>query len=317
MISILIPVYNRNVVPLVTALQRQGIESGVPFDILVADDASDDSAACAGNALLDRLPHVRYHVFRENRGVQRIRKDMAVMALYPDLLLIDSDAMVTSDRFFACYAAVADGRTVVFGGFAYEGARHPSPGVSGQAFTAAERRGNLRWWYGVHREVFSAERLNRRPYAFLATFNLLIPRPVFLGVEGLEGLKGYGHEDTLLGMQLEHGGVPLLHIDNPLLHTGFRSNEAFLEETGAGVFNLYMLYRNFHPLPLLYKRSKLVRTFGWLKRAGLLRIYGNWFSRNERRLRRNLLSRRPSLLMMDLFKLGKFIECHLSREAKD
>jgi glycosyltransferase involved in cell wall biosynthesis len=334
MISILIPVYNRNVIPLVTDLQRQGIESGIPFDILVADDASDQEAIKAGNASLDLLPYVRCHTFSQNIGVRSLRQEMAAMATYPNLLLIDSDAVVEDERYLLRYMQLADGKTVVFGGIVYP---------------EEPRRDNLRWWYGINRECAPADKSNRRPGGFLTTFNLLIPRDIFMKAsaemsgeweametsgewEAMETsgeweasapppgaigqLSGYGHEDTLLGMQLERDGVRVLHINNPLLHTGLPDNETFLRQTESGVSNLLVLYRSFEPLSLLRKRSRLIRLFEWLRRLGLLRIYSVWFSRNESGIRRQLLSSTPSLRKMDVYKLGKLVRLYLQTDAE-
>ena len=301
MISILIPVYNRNVTALVTDLQRQAIESGVPFEILVADDASDQVPVKAANAVLGQMAHVGYYSFTQNIGVRRLREEMAARATHPHLLLIDADAAVPDGRYFARYAALAEGKTVVFGGIVYP---HES------------RRDNLRWWYGIHRECAPADRFNRRPGGFLTTFNLLIPRDVFLGAAsgGLSAsgeLSGYGHEDTLLGMQLERDGVPVLHINNPLLHTGLSDNETFLRQTESAVSNLLALYRSFEPLALLRKRSRLIRIFEWLRRLGLLRVYAAWFSANESTIRQQLLSSAPSLRKMDAYKLGRLVRQYL------
>lgn len=304
MISILVPVYNRNVTALVTDLQRQGIESGVPFEILVADDASDQTPVKDANGVLGQLARVGYYSLAQNIGVRRLREEMAARAIHPNLLLIDADAAVPDGQYFARYAALADGKTVVFGGIVYP---------------AEFRRDNLRWWYGVHRECAPADKFNRRPGGFLTTFNLLIPRAVFAAASATSAsaadsglLSGYGHEDTLLGMQLERDGVPVLHINNPLLHTGLSDNETFLRQTESAVSNLLALYRSFEPLPLLRKRSRLIRMFEWLRRLGLLRVYAAWFSANESALRQQLLSAEPSLRAMDAYKLGKLVQQYLT-----
>jgi glycosyltransferase involved in cell wall biosynthesis len=315
MISILIPVYNRDVTALVADLQRQGIESGVPFDILVADDASDQAPVKAANAVLGQMAHVGYYSLAQNTGVRRLREEMAARATHPNLLLIDADAAVPDGRYFARYAELADGKTVVFGGIVYPD---------------EPRRDNLRWWYGIHRECEPADKFNHRPGGFLTTFNLLIPRNVFAGagtpsasaVGAASGepsaspsasarLSGYGHEDTLLGMQLERDGVPVLHINNPLLHTGLSDNGTFLRQTESAVSNLLALYRSFEPLSLLRSRSRLIRMFEWLRRLGLLRVYAAWFSANENAIRQQLLSSTPSLRKMDAYKLGKLVQQYL------
>lgn len=294
MISILIPVYNRDVTSLVTDLHVQATASGIAFELLVADDASENERSAAANARLEGLPGVRYFFFPQNRGAGTTRQALAAQARYSNLLLIDSDARIVGNSYFARFTAYADGKTAVFGGIAY---------------APESRRENLRWWYGVNRECVPADEKGNRPNGFLTTFNLLLPKDVFLREAGQ--LSGYGHEDTLLGMQLERDGVRVAHINNPLLHTGLPDNETFLLQTDSAVRNLLTLYRSFEPLSLLRKRSRLIRLLDRLRSLGLLRVYAAWFALSERRLRKRLLSGRPSLRDMDLYKLGKLVAYYL------
>src|SRR5690606_29991654 len=57
-----------------------------------------------------------------------------------------------------------------------------------------------------------------------------------------ESINGYGHEDTLFGLQLQDSGVKIQHIDNPAIHAGIDEDEAFLAKTNAALETLAELY---------------------------------------------------------------------------
>ena len=52
----------------------------------------------------------------------------------------------------------------------------------------------------------------------LSHFNLLAPKDIFQKIAFNEKLNGYGHEDTLFGVELKKEGVTMAHIDNPIIH---------------------------------------------------------------------------------------------------
>ena len=60
-LSILIPVYNYNCVALVKALQQQAENCNIDYEILVADDGSDNAAIVCLNREINAIPHSFYH----------------------------------------------------------------------------------------------------------------------------------------------------------------------------------------------------------------------------------------------------------------
>jgi hypothetical protein len=80
---------------------------------------------------------------------------------------------------------------VVYGGRNYE-AKPPK-----------EKELFFRWWYGVNRETISVAEREVAPYHAFMTNNFLIPKQLFLSIKLDEKLKGYGHEDTLFGIELK------------------------------------------------------------------------------------------------------------------
>ena len=72
MLSILIPVYNWDVVGLVTALHGQCLRSGVDFEIRCYEDGS--TVACRDrNGELQSYDRVVYRVYKKNAGRAAIR----------------------------------------------------------------------------------------------------------------------------------------------------------------------------------------------------------------------------------------------------
>ena len=60
MLSVLIPIFNLNVNPLVTELDRQLAQAGIPYEIILADDCSTDLDIREKNAGLSQLDKVQY-----------------------------------------------------------------------------------------------------------------------------------------------------------------------------------------------------------------------------------------------------------------
>src|SRR4030042_2590249 len=87
MLSILIPVYNFNVVRLVGEVHHQALNSGAKFEIIVVDDGSDIHYK-EQNRIISKLQDIRYEELSENIGRSRIRNKLAGMAAFPCLLFL-------------------------------------------------------------------------------------------------------------------------------------------------------------------------------------------------------------------------------------
>ena len=145
MLSILLPVYNCHCRALVTELQRQCVESGTEFEIIVADDGSlsssdsvlspPDSIAtspllpCPSAAVRSRatrhslveenraianLPHVSYIIREKNVGRSAIRNFLVSQAKGDRLLFIDGDLSLNNPSFIRNYLQT-EGDVVVGG----------------------------------------------------------------------------------------------------------------------------------------------------------------------------------------------------------
>ena len=160
----------------------------------------------------------------------------------------------------------------------------------------------LRYKYEIKADLKrGADVRNLNPYEQLSTFSLLINKGVFLTIRFDEQCREYGYEDTLLGIELQNRGISLLHIDNPLVHIGIESNEVFLNKTENALRTLKRIQ------PMMNSHSKLLRTVQRLKQWHLLGVVKCLYAVFKRLLRRNLLSRHPSLKAFAFYKLGFFL----------
>jgi GT2 family glycosyltransferase len=296
MLSILIPVYNFNIVELAREIHRQAVCSGIAFEILFADDGSCLSCK-EENRFVDEWKDVRYEELATNIGRARIRNKLAGMARFPWLLFLDCDSLIVRPDYIVSYLARCEKEAVICGGRTYADRKPEDP----------ERY--LRWHYGRTREQKSAVDRNRRPWNSFMTNNFAIARSVFDRVTFDESITQYGHEDTFFGFELQRKGIPVIHIDNPLVHTGLETNAEFLKKTQEGITNLTMLMHQ----KTAYRKEmvsgiKLLMHFSWLKCFHLLALFQWLYAGLKKRIRVNLMSRHPSLLLFDIYKLGLMAE---------
>lgn len=295
MLSVLIPIYNHDVNPLVTALDRQLAQAGIPYEIILADDCSDNLDIKEKNSHLTQLDKVQHIQNQENMGRAKIRNLLAKKAQYPYLLFIDCDAMVENPDYINKYMdAIEKMRPqqafVINGGIAY---RNEKP--DNQYF--------LRWYYGKRREEESAEQRNKRPYHHFTPFNVIISKSVFEEIQFDENLTTYGHEDTLFGYQLQQKQIPYLHIDNPLYHEGLDTNEEYLKKIRLSIDNLIYISENQNINHSFLKENRLLKTYQQCKKMGLAKLVGRHFERNAEKMQQHL-SQKPSMSLIDLYKLS-------------
>ncbi len=295
MLSILIPTYNRLCVELVADLQRQAERLGCPYEILVADDASEESFR-RGNRRINSIPGCRYIELRENVGRSRVRNVLGRLARYDHLVFMDCDASVVSGEFLSRYMAVRDEAEVVYGGLAHP-ERLPSPEVS------------LAYFYEKHAEPrFTAEKRALHPYKVFRAFNFMIRRGTFLEHPFDETVTHYGHEDTLFGLALKKEGIKILHIDNPLMNCGLDTNSGVLSKTEESLRTLYAHSEK------LRDCSEILRLCGWLRGMHLLRAVSRLYRLCRPMMRRNLLGKRPSLRCFAFYKIGYY--CTLAEKGR-
>ncbi len=285
-LSVLIPVFNRAVAPLVAALLAQQADWPGTVEIVLLDDGSAAERRVQ-NQPLAQLPGVAYAELPHNVGRTAVRNALAAKAQYEWLLLLDNDSLLPDHRFLARYAAAAGTAEVLIGGTAYAAAPPADPALL------------LRWRYGRAREMRPAAARQTAPYAQLTINNALLRADILRRFPLDERLTGYGHEDTLFGQQLAAAAVPLRHLDNPVLHDGLEPAAVFLDKSRQAVQNLaYVLQQDG-----LGTDSRLVQTALRLKKTGAAGAARRVLAATEPALRRNLLGANPALRALDLLKL--------------
>ena len=295
MLSVLIPIFNHDVNSLVTALDQQLAQADINYEIILADDCSDNSEYRERNASLAQLGRVQYIQNQENMGRAKIRNLLAKKAQYPYLLFIDCDAMVGNQDYIKKYLdALAKMRPhpafVINGGIAY---RNEKP----------DNQHLLRWYYGKRREEESAEQRNKRPYHHFTPFNVIISKSVFEEIKFDENLTTYGHEDTLFGYQLQQKQIPYLHIDNPLYHEGLDTNEEYLKKIRLSIDNLIYISENQNINHSFLKENRLLKTYQQCKKMGLAKLVGRHYERKAEKMQEHL-SQKPRMSLIDLYKLS-------------
>ena len=287
-LSILIPTFNDLCVNLVEGLRLQAEETGITYEILVADDGSTDEDVVRQNNAISQWPYCQYLRHTNNIGRAAIRNLLVRTAQHEWLLFIDSDMTFFRPNFLARYL-LADDVDVIDGGVVIGG-------------DAEALRGNLRYRYEKSAEhEHTVEKRQQNPYRDFHTANFLIRRELMLSHPFDERFRHYGYEDVIFGKQLRAAHIAITHIDNPMGFCTFESNPDFVSKTEEGLHTL-LLFRNelrgysrlltlvdsIH-IPLILS---LIRLFHWL--------FGSL-------IRRNLCGPHPSLQLFKLYKFGYYL----------
>lgn len=296
MLSICIPVYQFLIEDLVTSLKEQAQKISDEIEILVVDDCSDSSFQEQNRLVCEKF-NIIYEELPINFGRSKIRNYFLRKATHDFLLFIDCDMKTVNNQFLANYIQTIEKENkqlVVCGGLAYE-EKKPSDQYL------------LRWKYGHFREVRSvSERLKNPNHSFMSS-NFLISKSLLTALKFDESLTQYGHEDTLLGIELSNQGIEIQHIDNTLYHLGIETNEIFLEKTVKGIENLHQLSIRFSDNSSFIQNIELLKYYQLIQKYNLTFLVKIGFSLIEKTLYRNLTKGSNNLRFFDMYKLGKII----------
>lgn len=292
MLTVLIPTYNYTCYQLVADLQRQLEASGESYEVIVAEDGSRDQVSMIANWKINDLPGCRVLRRRENAGRAAIRNFLGKEAKGDWLLFMDSDARVIKDDFIERYVEsinTCGDADVIVGGLVHTDTI-PSPKVS------------LRYRYEKDADKHrSAAERQQAPFMHFTTFNVCVRRSIVEAVPFDEDCKEYGYEDSLFGIELEKYGARMLHIDNPLEHLGLESNDIYLAKVETALRTLKGLGDKMVPY------SHVGQAVGTLERYCIKGVFRCCFALVKPLLRHNLLSSRPNLTALKIYKLGYFV----------
>ncbi|WP_396185851.1 glycosyltransferase family 2 protein [Flavobacterium sp.] len=289
MLSILIPIFNYNTYPLVNELHKYCLESKIHFEILCQDDASNEFLD--ENQKINTLENCNFSGNNLNLGRGTNINLLAEKAKFEWLLIMDCDTFPTQNDFIQNYILkINEAEKVVFGGIEYKKEKPANDQL-------------LRWFYGIARESLSVEKRNTNPNGNALTSNILIKKNVFLSNKFDESITKYGYEDLVFLSDLKKKGIVVKHIDNPTYHLGLETSKQFLKKTKTALENLKKLTAT---TSLNSSESKILKTYVLLEKMHLTDLISFLFKKNEPNMVGNLLSKKPSLLLFDLYKLGYF-----------
>lgn len=290
MLSILIPIFNWDVRALVSALQQQATNTGIAFEIRCLDDCSQQRYQLL-NREIAQWSSVVYEELPQNVGRAAIRNHLGQAAQFPFLLFMDCDSGIIRSDYLATYIRQLDPQAVLVGGTAYS--QIPPQDASQY----------LRWLYGTKRESRSVQTRQQHPWGNFTTHHFIIPKSVFLEHPFSTAIKAYGHEDTLFGQSLQEAGVRVVHLNNPLEHLGLDAAPVFLDKVNQSVQTLLDLEHNG-----IRVSTRLTTSIRVLEQWHVASLFSVILSSLNRLFIQNLLSPNPKLWILDLYKLGRYLQ---------
>ena len=286
MISILIPCYDFNALPLVKRLEKEALTLSIAYEIICIDDGSF-SPLNENNQQINALTNCLFIESKKNVGRIANRKLLSDKAQYNWLLFIDVDTMPKNEKFLETYLSHINKKDAVFGGFFY----------NKESFS---NDNSLRFTFGKKREQVTSKKRMRNPYKYIISSNYMINKSIFNQIEVPEDINGYGL-DYFFGAQLKTNNVHITHIDNEVTHHDLDDNNEFLEKTRSALDNLkYMNNNNYikkHDISIL-------KAYNFLKILLLENMFYAMIKTVNNKIEINLMSKKPSLVAFDLYRLA-------------
>ncbi|MFV5688362.1 glycosyltransferase family 2 protein [Flavobacterium sp. ZT3R25] len=293
MLSILVPIYNYNVYPLVLELHKQCTDCGINFEILCQDDASE-SGLNVFNENVNALSNCSFVSLKKNLAHRENRNSLAEKAKFDYLLFIDGDSIIIHNNYIQKYIDNFHDYDVIYGG-----RLHPEKCPSNTQ--------TLRWKYGRLIEDKTTANRNKNPYQSLLFNNTVIKKERFNKVKFDKNIKKYGHDDTQLSYQLSLLKSKVNHIDNPVEHGAIDTNFDYLNKTKESLENLILLYEE---EKIAVDFIRLIQLYHFLKRTKSTFIVSKIYTFFEKQFFKNLTGKNPNLLVFNLFRVGYLCSIH-------
>ena len=300
MISILIPIFNYNTIPLVEIIHQQLELLNINYEIICVCDASTEFIK--ENKTINTYSNTQLISLNRNIGRSKIRNLLVEKSNYNWLLFLDADVLPQSKFFIKTYLNLIKKSNVkvLCGGLIYQNIR-------------PKKEQRLRWVYGRKREQIFVEKRTEKPYQYVSGANVLIHKSLFETIKFNDSIVNYGYEDVLFVEDLKLKGITILHVQNPVLHLGIEHSLVFLNKTKEGLKNLYNL--NLNGI-LKGDNLKIIKVFRLLKSLKLIRSVSLFFKIFKRILECNLLGKRPSLFLFDIYKIGYYCTVNVENKEK-
>ena len=282
MLSILLPVYNCHCEALVTELQRQCVECGTEFEIIVADDGSSVASYIEHNLRIERLDGVRYITRKQNVGRSAIRNFLVSQSKGERILFIDGDLSLDNPSFISNYLQTKG--DIVVGGITIGG-------------SSDQWKGNLRYHYERQCETLNTVKSRQsHPYQHLAT-NILVHRSVLGEQPYNEDISRYGYEDVLLGKRFQQQQVAIKHIDNPVLFCNFEENTSYLAKTEESLRTLFAFRKELKGYSRLLDKAERIETLH------LTPLFIIAYKLLSSPIKNCLIGNKPSVFLFNAYKL--------------
>lgn len=289
-ISVLIPVFDFDLQFNVAVVVNLLNNSKIDFEIRIYDDFSEEKYKNSNRRISN--DNIVYKELPANIGRSAIRNKLAVEAVFDVLLFLDCDFEIVNEFYIANYLTyISSKNVVVSGGTLYKDTAPKNDTVL------------LHWKAGKYKEQKTALERSKNPYHSFTLNNLLISKEIYLSIRLDEKIKTYGHEDSKFGFELENMKIHLVHIDNSVYHIGLNSTDDFIKKSISAAENLAYLVKHEH----IGVQTKLSSSYLFLKAFKLTGIYKLVFTFLKPLLYKNLKSKHPFLLFLDLVKLNAFI----------
>jgi len=294
MISILIPTYNYNTLPLVEELYRQAVSESIEFEIIVADDASPINENTEINSKINQIANCQFQRNEINLGRGQNRNTLVKKAKYDWILLMDCDTLPKDKNFIRNYIESIKNRKekVIFGGIIYYNGKPKDNQM-------------LRWVFGKNREEIPLSKRLVNPYHYTLISNILVKKDVLLSHPFDSEIFNYGYEDIVFILGLKKEQITIGHIENPSYHLNLEKSAIFLEKFHSSLQNLKLVLDKNIIDP---EDTTLTKIYFKLKRLHLVKAFAFGFKIFKHTFTKNLLSKNPSLFIFDLYRLGYFCQ---------
>lgn len=260
-VSVLIPFYRDNPVPLLMALAEEIAAGKIPVEIVLFDDGEPDPELNASvAAAVDSLPApARLLTARRNAGRAAGRNRLASAAIGDWQLFLDADMTVT-DGFLKTWLGLIGAYEfdAAFGGYTADPVQQKSHHLhAALARSSDENNANYRNQIGA---------------TAFCTSNLLARSDLMRKVRFDEHFTGWGWEDIDWAVRAGKQGE-LVHFDNPAGHSGWQPPDVLLRKFRDAAHNYARLLEK-HPELANLPSGKAARMLKAIPGQALLR--GIW-----------------------------------------
>ena len=281
MLSILIPTYHYNIVPLINELNSQCLGCDIKFEILVYDDGSKSTINTINHSI-NTIQNCTFNELPHNIGRSAIRNLLGKHANYENLIFLDADVLPLNQNFIKNYLFFSK-ENVAVGGLKHT--EKPS-----------KKPYKLRWVYTKKREQKT-----------LSSANFFIKKDVFKKNYFDESIKKYGYEDVVFFNNLKKN-ISVFTFKNQVIHHANDNANLFLFKTETALENLKELVEHGK---LTKNQSSIYKYYLYLKKLGLIKITATIFKNFKKPISSNLNSNYPSMLLYDFYRLGYFCQLNI------